>query len=520
MTHLHKSTVLLIGLLVFGTTSARAEVQVAEVIHGNVVLQRDRPVPIWGIADTGEQVTVEFAGHERTTEADAFGRWRVEFDAMPASLEPRDLTINGSATARPLVVPNVRLGDVWLKIANRTSMVSLPGIEEQVKRDAAGDMPTFSVRNVWNAAEAKRPKETFTNDLRWRYWEPYVPVVNKYFTSSGYVWARDWWDHGLRVPLGFYRVEPGQLMDMTPPSGFATVPPLKAVAQQVAPWNPNSPEGRKAFDGKLAEIAVWSQQMHAKLDDESTTFRNVTQPPAMPGPKAERGQPTTRYNDAIHPLVGARIRGVVIYIPTIGLGDEQYVAKMTALINGLRIVFRDPNLPVCLLQAPRPHSYELREKSEDVVTNLRDRQASLAAIKDVSVIGTYDIDRNRNNRDPSDWSRRIAQWSRLQVAGRVVTSPKYISHRVEADHIVVKVDETLVVGDGKPGTPAGGFVTAGADKIWHPAVATVKGDTIVATSDAVPVPVAVRYAYENVPKSANLYNDEGMPLLPFRTDEW
>jgi len=520
MTYACRRCCLLFCLIALTSTPLHAEVQVAEVIHAHAVLQRDKPIPVWGIAEAGEQVAVEFAGQRRSTTADAFGRWRVELNAMPMSLEPRDLTITGSATARPLVVPSVRLGDVWLKIIGRTSMADVAGMEEQLVKNAAGDAPLFSVRNVWNAHEVVRPKQTFTNQLNRRYWEPYVPRMNKYFTGSGYVWARHWWDHDLRVPLGLYRIEPGELMDMTPPAGFATVPALKAVAEQVAPWDPNSPAGRKAFAAKLAEIAAWSQRLHAQLKADDTTFRDVNQPPTLPGPKGERGQPTTRYNDAVHPLVGSAIRGVVIYIPRIGLGDDRYADKMTALVNGLRIVFRDPQLPVCLLQSPRPHSYELIDKPADAVTNLRDQQASLADIEGVSVVGTYDLQRTRNHRDPSDWANRLAKWSRLQVTGQGTTSPRYVGHRIDGRRVIVQADEQLTIGDGDADADVGGFVIAGADKVWHPAVATIEGDTIVVTSDEAPSPVAVRYAYENVPETANLANHAGMPLLPFRTDEW
>ena len=76
-------------------------------------------------------------------------------------------------------------------------------------------------------------------------------------------------------------------------------------------------------------------------------------------------------------------------------------------------------------------------------------------------------------------------------------------------------DNTTVGADGQ----LVGFTVAGADKVFHPATATIEGDTVVVTSDQVSMPVAVRYGWKNMPV-ANLANKAGLPASPFRTDDW
>lgn len=80
-----------------------AEIKPASIFSDHMVLQRDRPVPVWGWVHAGEKVTVGFAGQNKTATADANGKWLVTLDPMPASAEPRSMTVNGSEIVDVLV---------------------------------------------------------------------------------------------------------------------------------------------------------------------------------------------------------------------------------------------------------------------------------------------------------------------------------------------------------------------------------------------------------------------------------
>ena len=103
---------LLVLLFVFATQSLGAEVRVARVFGDHMVLQRQKPVRIWGTTDAGKQVTVAFAGQIRTASADTAGKWLVEFKPLEAGSKGRQLTVKSGA--HTLTIKDVLVGEVWL----------------------------------------------------------------------------------------------------------------------------------------------------------------------------------------------------------------------------------------------------------------------------------------------------------------------------------------------------------------------------------------------------------------------
>jgi sialate O-acetylesterase len=126
-------------------------------------------------------------------------------------------------------------------------------------------------------------------------------------------------------------------------------------------------------------------------------------------------------------------------------------------------------------------------------------------------------------RDKRDVGHRLALVARRVVYGeRILTSgPTYRSHTIDSGRVVIRFAN---VGSGLVSRAADGsvaaFVVAGADRRFVRAQAKIEGDRVIVWSDAVPIPVAVRYAWANNPVGANLYNKEGLPAAPFRTDAW
>src|SRR5260221_588605 len=90
---------------------ARADVKLPSVIGDHMVLQRDKPLPIWGWADAGEGVTVELAGKKASAKADAKGNWKVTLPAMKADGKEHTLTVTGK---NKIEVKDVLLGEVWV----------------------------------------------------------------------------------------------------------------------------------------------------------------------------------------------------------------------------------------------------------------------------------------------------------------------------------------------------------------------------------------------------------------------
>jgi sialate O-acetylesterase len=126
-----------VAVFVLGACAAYGGVAPASVFTDNMVLQRDRPVPVWGTAAPKGSVTVEFAGQSKTVEADANGKWRATLDALVASKEPRNLTLRG-AGMNAVVLTNVLVGEVWLCSgqSNMEWIVSKAADHDAVKADA------------------------------------------------------------------------------------------------------------------------------------------------------------------------------------------------------------------------------------------------------------------------------------------------------------------------------------------------------------------------------------------------
>jgi sialate O-acetylesterase len=124
-------------------------------------------------------------------------------------------------------------------------------------------------------------------------------------------------------------------------------------------------------------------------------------------------------------------------------------------------------------------------------------------------------------KNKADVGKRLALVGRKVAYGEKVlaSGPTYRAHTISGGRITVRFANTGsgLVSRGTGGT-IGGFAVAGADRRFVRADARVEGNHVVVWSDAVPKPVAVRYAWANNPPDANLYNREGLPAAPFRTD--
>jgi sialate O-acetylesterase len=133
-----------------------------------------------------------------------------------------------------------------------------------------------------------------------------------------------------------------------------------------------------------------------------------------------------------------------------------------------------------------------------------------------------------------DVGERLALWALHHDYGKkdiVPSGPIFKTAGVEGDRIRVSFDYAangLIVGrkegrkpvEAVPGGKPARFAIAGDDKKWFWADAVIDGSTVVVSSKDVPKPVAVRYAYTMNPEGANLYNKEGLPASPFRSDNW
>lgn len=555
----HSIVALALGLAL-GPVNTRADVTLPGLFSDHMVLQREQPAPIWGTAAPGETVTVEFGGQTKTAVADSNGKWVVRLDPMPASAESRTLTIASSiqdeksetGAAKPSQqIQDVLVGDVWVG-SGQSNMAMTTGAYTK------GDEALAQM-----VAAAPYPKLRFVRaNTRWQ--EATAQNINGFSAllfSFGQPLQKE-----LDVPVGLMVGAVGGT-----PSGFWLSEEAlqndaacqELIKKQAAAFNYD--EAMKKYEKELAD---WKQAVADAKQLPPTPGAASPAPPVPADPAIERRAPAKvkprppakpgtiiggkvghLYEVHIRPLMPYGMRGVLWDQGEGGTalsGVDQYTL-MGALIRGWR---KEWALPLQITNAAPgdgfPFIYIQKPSgggcSWDNVNPATKNSGKLAALPvkvpadgasvEIHVkIMTYpntgmaissDFKTGTHPTDKSNYGRRAATVALGMVYGRKIEyyGPIYDSHKIEGDKVRVSFKH---VGQGlvfRHGDRLQGFALAGEDKVFNWADAVIDGETVVVSSAGVSKPVAVRYAWANVRTWANLFNKDGLPAIPFRTDRW
>ena len=236
-------------------------------------------------------------------------------------------------------------------------------------------------------------------------------------------------------------------------------------------------------------------------------------------------KPTLLYNGMINPLLNYSVLGAIWYQGEANAGRAYaYRTRFPNMIRDWRDKWGNQEMGFYFVQLA--NFMEVEElPSESAWAELREAQAMTLALPKTGMAVTIDIGEagDIHPRNKQDVGRRLALAALHGTYGRelVYSAPVFKSLKVEGAAAVVEFDpmgSELVVRD-KYGYVKG-FAVAGEDRVFHWARGRAEGNRVILTSDMVPAPVAVRYAWANNPDDANLFNPEGLPVGPFRTDDW
>ncbi|HEU0052125.1 MAG TPA: sialate O-acetylesterase [Longimicrobium sp.] len=239
--------------------------------------------------------------------------------------------------------------------------------------------------------------------------------------------------------------------------------------------------------------------------------------------------PTILYNRMIHPLLPLPIRGVIWYQGESNANNDAQAAAYREQFAGLITSWRSEwtgtpgGFPFLWAQLPNFGAPDAAPPATAGWAILRESQAAaltLPATGQAVIIEAGEAG-DLHPRDKLTVGRRMARAALAQVYGKRVEwrGPTYRRHSVDGNRVTIDFDHApggLVMR----GDEIGGFAIAGADCRWVWAKARVEGSRVVVWSDEVPNPVAVRYAWSNSPTGLVLYNRDGLPAAPFRTDDW
>jgi sialate O-acetylesterase len=501
-----KKTVCAILTLTLGVVSLSAEVKVPPHFASHMVLQRAMKVPVWGTADSGEEVTVTFGGQTKSARAGAEGKWRVDLDPLPASAEGRTLTVGGTKTMQPVRCDDVLVGEVWLCSGQsnmdftvaKTEKYYFAGVNHEAEEIVAANHPLIRMfTGEWTRSYQPRSSVAGT-------WRICTPDAVREFSAVGYFFARDL-QNELHVPVGI----------LTETFGASTA--QSWIRREAIGADPRLRPVLEAFDAKVKNFAPLSAAEEKQWGDAVAQAKaEGKRPPRHPRPDPVQDQhnPTVLFNGMIAPIVPFAIRGVLWYQgESITAPKELFPTWNATLIADWRGLW-GYDFPFFFVQLAA-----LRASSNTPV--VREEQAQALALPNTGMAVTIEIGDpdNVHPKDKQDVGNRLARIALAKVYGRDLeySGPAYRSMHVEGHAIRLSFSHLgggLVARGGALQT----FVIAGSDLKFVPACARIEGEAVVVSSPQVVAPVAVRYAWENFPAGCNLYNAAGLPAAPFRTD--
>lgn len=457
----------LLPLLFF--VQSRAAIRLPAFISSDMVLQQQASVPLWGWAAAGREVTVYTSWDKKTytTTAAAGGQWRLRV-ATPRAGGPYTIRL---ADGEETVLENVLVGEVWLCSGQSNMEIPMEGFQRAQKQPIQNSeelIQTSENRHIRLFTVQKTDTTVALDNCSGR-WQQAGPAVVKTFSAVAYQYAR-MLHETLKVPVGIIASSWGG----TPIEAWMSGPALNEVMA-------NSPQG--------------------------TFFQ-----------KRRNGL----YHAMIHPLKDFAIRGFLWYQGESNkVNAPVYDDLMTAMVKDWRRQWNDPKLPFYFVQvAPLDNN----NKNAGLLPALWEAQAraeKAIAYSGMAVINDAGEQHNIHPADKTTVARRLCLLALNKTYGYKGVSysgPVYRQLKVRQDTACLYFDHAgggLVAPKGKLTL----FEVAGADSVFHAAEAVITPEGVSVHSRAVPVPVAVRYAFKDW-FVAELYNREGLPASSFRTDNW
>ena len=504
-----------------------AELQAAQ-LHGlfthNMVLQRDKPLAIYGTGDDGEKVTVELNGQQAVAMV-ADGQWKVILPAMQAG-GPWTLTVTGKQT---VMLQNVMVGDVWL-CTGQSNMAGLLRVYKgagyrEYQHLYAGIPQANPLIRLFKLKQdgADIPQRDVVTDEsfggQWRLCDADSAME---FSATGYLFASR-----LQPEIG---VSVGLI--------YATLGGTSAECWMSADTLRSRPEFADILENYETSVArypeAWQQyqQQLAAWKAKPVAERRGTRAPQPPmGPNHPK-RPSGLYNFMIAPLQQFTCKGVIWYQGEANTSRAvQYRTLFPALINSWREQWGGGDFPFLFVQLAAYHKHN-SEPEDTGWAWLREAQSMALSLPGTGMAVAIDAGHQTNIHPPDKpiVGARLAAAALKAAYGRdvIASGPMFRRLTVNGNQAVLEFDhvggglmtrEVYADGHHVPADVLKGFAVCGADKTFHWADALIQGDKVVVSCPKVAEPVAVRYAWADFPL-CNLYNREGFPTVPFRTDQF
>jgi sialate O-acetylesterase len=477
------------------------------------VLQQGMRVPVWGTAADGEKVTVSIEGQTVSTTA-TDGRWMVRLKPLRAG-GPFTMTIAGENRVE---LRDLLVGEVY--VCSGQSNMEWPlsraaNGQEAIASSADPMLRLFTVRHAISDTPVRELSAT---------WQTCGPESVKNFSAVAYFFGRDL-RRARNVPVGLIQSAWGG----TPAEAWtsrATLDSdsrLRGILTGYARAVARYPIEQMAYEEARARY----QEELAAAQQEGRTSPKA---PARPYNPVNQNRPSGLYNAMIVPLQPYAIRGAIWYQGESNAGRAvEYQTLFPAMIQNWRADWGQGDFAFFFVQLAPFMKIEPEPRESDWA-ELREAQRLTAQTVPRTAMAVITDAGEENDIHPG---RKEPVGARLALAARAVAygervehaGPTYQGMKVKGNQAILQfkhVGGGLVArgGEGTHGAaPLQGFTIAGSDRKFVNAQAVIQGDRVIVSSPQVPHPVAVRYGWANYPV-VNLYNQEGLPASPFRTDDF
>jgi sialate O-acetylesterase len=501
---------LLSGLALTDAPQAHADVTLPHLLSDHAVLQRDKPLHVWGSAEAGEAVSVSLRGQTGHTVADGLGHWSIYLQPEAAG-GPYTLTVKGNNT---ITLQDILIGDVWFASGQSNMELPLKGfpgsavLKNGPQEIAAANHPEIRLLHIPNTGSAYELRDQPAT------WAICTPGSATNFSAVAYFFGRGLQEE-LHVPIGLIDSTWGG----TPVSSWISMDALGDDAALMPEFAAHAP-----MVESQADVPVMLAQ--EKRDDTAARAAGTPVPTHPWHPDPTSWVPASLFNGMVAPALDYTIKGVIWYqgeTDSSAMRAPLYERAFPAMITDWRMRWKEGNFPFLFVQIS-----SFTSTPYETWGIVREAQRRTLRLANTAMAVTLDIGEAGNVHPPD----KQTVGKRLQLAADALAYGQQLTYSGPMFQQAVEEDVGMRVyfANAKGLVAKGGklesFELAGADHRFMPATAVIDthtgngrdGETVVVRSAALPHPLYVRYAWANASVDANLYNSAGLPASTFTSE--